>query len=59
MGLNIEVTPEDSLECDRSLDGGRFRAATGLTVPTWPEMVGGLAEDRTPYDDWRRSHGIT
>jgi len=38
-GKSIEITPDDSLQIDRSLSAGRFRAATGYVVPEWPELV--------------------
>jgi dTDP-4-dehydrorhamnose reductase len=53
MGLDIEIVPDDELVIDRSLDGGRFRQATGFEPPSWGEMVTTLAEDAAPYDDWR------
>jgi dTDP-4-dehydrorhamnose reductase len=51
-GLDVEVTPDDAPFCDRSLDGSRFRAATGYVCPSWPELVRQLAEDPTPYAEW-------
>ncbi len=38
-GKNIEIVPDDALIIDRSLDAGRFRAATGYKPPGWPELV--------------------
>jgi len=38
-GKSIEITPDDSLQINRSLSAGRFRAATGYVVPEWPELV--------------------
>jgi len=38
-GKSIEIIPDDSLHIDRSLNAGRFRAATGYVVPEWPELV--------------------
>lgn len=46
----IEIIPEDSLIIDRSLNGDRFRQATGYNAPSWPEMI------QSMYDD-RRSQG--
>lgn len=36
---DIEIVPDDALRIDRSLDGGRFHAATGFVAPPWPEML--------------------
>lgn len=38
---------------DRSLDGSRFRAATGYRAPSWPALVAALAADPAPYPRWR------
>ncbi len=56
MHLDIDIQPFDDPPCDRSLDPARFVATTGCRIPTWDEMVAGLAADPTPYDDWRRRH---
>jgi dTDP-4-dehydrorhamnose reductase len=52
-GAGVEVDPDDSLVIDRSLDGGRFRHATGWTAPAWPAMVEVLAADAAAYEEWR------
>lgn len=57
MDLDIEIVPDDELEIDRSLDGSRFRRATGFEPRSWDEMVSTLVEDAGPYDDWRALHG--
>jgi dTDP-4-dehydrorhamnose reductase len=51
--LDIEIVPDDGLAVDRSLKGDRFMKATGYRCPAWPELVRQLAEDTTPYEDWR------
>ncbi len=52
-GTGLTIEPDDSVRIDRSLDARRFRVATGYDPPTWPEMIGELAADDTPYDRWR------
>lgn len=52
--LSIEIEPDDEVAIDRTLDGGRFAAATGFSPTTWQEMVTELANDPTPYESWRR-----
>ena len=54
-GLRVEVEPDESFVCDRSLDGSRFREATGIIAPAWPEMIERMREDPTPYDEIRRA----
>jgi len=50
----ITIDPVDDVALDRTLDGSRFRAATGISVPGWDEMLTDMANDLTPYDEWRR-----
>lgn len=45
----IELIPDDTFVCDRSLRGDRFLAATGMEIPPWEDMVGRLAEDARRY----------
>jgi dTDP-4-dehydrorhamnose reductase len=35
----ITLVPDETLVIDRSLDAGRFRAATGYAAPAWREMI--------------------
>ena len=53
--LNICIEPDESFACDRSLDGSKFRAATGFVPPSWSDMVTALVDDSTAYDRIRRS----
>lgn len=41
---NVEIIPDDSFMCDRSLDCSKFKAATGLDMPSWNMMIDELAE---------------
>jgi len=54
--LDIAIEPDDTFHCDRSLDGSRFAAATGISIPAWPAMVAELCNDSTPYAELRRSY---
>jgi dTDP-4-dehydrorhamnose reductase len=38
-GKRIAIEANDALVIDRSLDAGRFRAATGYCAPPWEEMI--------------------
>jgi len=38
-GKELRIEPDDALKIDRSLDGSRFRAATGYVAPAWDELV--------------------
>jgi dTDP-4-dehydrorhamnose reductase len=49
-GLELKIDPRSEPVIDRSLDSGRFRAATGWDPPSWDQLVGELAAatDREP-----------
>jgi dTDP-4-dehydrorhamnose reductase len=51
--LNIEIIPDDSFFCDRSLNSDQFLTSTGLTTPSWRDMLAELAADPTPYAKWQ------
>lgn len=55
-GRRIEIRPDESVVCDRSLNGDRFRRATGLMAPGWPDMIRQMHSDPTPYGELRRRH---
>ena len=38
-GKSIDIEPYDDVVIDRSLDGARFRSATGYVAPPWDELV--------------------
>ena len=52
-GLEIEIEPDETFVCDRSLDGSRFRRETGFAPAPWPEMIERMARDATPYEEIR------
>lgn len=52
-GLRVEIEPDESFVCDRSLDGSRFRGETGINAPSWPEMIRAMRDDATPYEEIR------
>lgn len=57
-GLDIEIVPDDDFRCDRSMNGDRFRKATGIESPPWPKLIAHLKNDSTPYEQWRKDNGI-
>jgi dTDP-4-dehydrorhamnose reductase len=42
----IQIIPNDQLVINRSLDGTKFRQATGFIAPPWEEMVERMHRDR-------------
>jgi dTDP-4-dehydrorhamnose reductase len=55
-GSDIQIEPDETFVCDRSLNADRFRQATGFVPPTWPDMITQMHQDRTPYEALRRTH---
>jgi dTDP-4-dehydrorhamnose reductase len=49
-GRRTPIQPDDSIVCDRSLNGGRFRQATGYVAPSWQQMLHTLAGQSTLYE---------
>ncbi|HJQ10161.1 MAG TPA: SDR family oxidoreductase [Gemmatimonadaceae bacterium] len=43
LGRRIEIIPDDSFVCDRSLDGARFRNEFSYSPPSWESMLDELA----------------
>ncbi len=43
-GKTIDITPDDNLVIDRSLDSSRFRKEAGYQPPPWPELVRRMRE---------------
>lgn len=40
---NGTIHPEESLQCNRSLDSGKFTMRTGFVAPSWEEMLAELS----------------
>jgi dTDP-4-dehydrorhamnose reductase len=51
--LGIEIQPDETFACDRSLDCSRFCAETGFVPPSWPDMIHEMADGQLPYDRWK------
>jgi dTDP-4-dehydrorhamnose reductase len=47
-GRTTEITPDDTLVLDRSLDSARFRAATGYVPPSWPDLIASMHASTLP-----------
>jgi dTDP-4-dehydrorhamnose reductase len=50
----IEIEPSAEFKIDRSLDSTKFREKTGFQPESWDKMVKIMAEDPTPYANWRK-----
>ena len=42
---DVEIVPDDSFTCDRSLDGSALRGRSTYRVPSWDAMLDELADD--------------
>lgn len=54
--LQVQIEPDETFICDRSLNGARFRSAANFVPPDWSDMVERIFKDHTPYEKIRRSH---
>jgi dTDP-4-dehydrorhamnose reductase len=57
--LGMEIERFDDFHIDRSLDSTKFRSAAGFTPEPWETMIEVMANDETPYEDWRRNAEAT
>src|SRR5260370_36944719 len=48
--LDVEIVPDEAFRCDRTLQSHKFFEATGISIPSWKEMLTELASDRYLYD---------
>lgn len=46
MHLDVEIVPDETVRCNRSLDSAKFRKEFNYTPPTWEAMVDELTKDR-------------
>jgi dTDP-4-dehydrorhamnose reductase len=49
--LGMTINPDDSFECDRTLDGSEFSKVTGIQVPSWDAMLSELCSDQAIYGE--------
>lgn len=52
--VGIEIEPFADFRIDRSLNSERFQNETGFAPAEWDSMIVRMADDPTPYDEWRR-----
>lgn len=45
MHINVDVIPDETIRCNRSLDSTKFRNEFNYTPPTWAAMVEELSKD--------------
>lgn len=57
--LGMEIKRSEDFRIDRSLDSTKFRKVTGFSPAPWVSMIETMADDETPYEDWRRPADAT
>jgi dTDP-4-dehydrorhamnose reductase len=50
LDLQIAVTPDASVQMDRSLNSEKFQQATGICPKTWDEMLSDFCQDQKTYE---------
>lgn len=56
--VDVDIEEDESVICDRTLIGGKFRQATGISIPSWPDMINQLSKDPTPYPKFRKVNAM-
>jgi len=49
MGWTVDISPDDSVRVNKSLDSSRFRVATSWEPPSWDALLTDLAADYAHY----------
>jgi len=49
MKWNVDITPDDSLKVNKSLDSSRFQEATGWKPPSWDSMLEEMSAEYSRY----------
>ncbi|MGD8765727.1 MAG: SDR family oxidoreductase [Desulfobacteraceae bacterium] len=52
LGLAIEIIPDPTVQCDRSLNSSKFRQEFKYTPPIWREMVAELCMDLSTHKEY-------
>ncbi|QEY50105.1 dTDP-4-dehydrorhamnose reductase family protein [Legionella longbeachae] len=48
---NINIIADEELRIDRSLNGERFKNATGYVAPDWPQLIALMHKSKNLYED--------
>lgn len=55
LAVQVDIVPDDTFRCDRSLDGSRFNERTGYSPPSWEAMIEEMAAESDQYESYGRS----
>jgi dTDP-4-dehydrorhamnose reductase len=50
LDLQIAVTPDASVQINRSLNSDKFQNATNISPQTWDEMLSDFSQDQKTYE---------
>jgi dTDP-4-dehydrorhamnose reductase len=51
---DIEIEPFEDFSTDKSLNSDKFRQEIGFSPRNWERMIAQMANDITPYDNWKK-----
>ncbi len=51
---DIEIERFEGFSTDKSLNSAKFRQQTGFFPRNWERMIAQMANDITPYDEWKK-----
>jgi len=54
--LDIEIVPDYSVSCDRSLNSTKFRDNIAIPIPSWNEMIAEMYQDEKTYEFLRKHY---
>jgi dTDP-4-dehydrorhamnose reductase len=52
-GMDVEIEPDDTFFCDRSMLSSGLEDAIGFQVPSWKKQIDRMAQDKEAYGEWR------
>jgi dTDP-4-dehydrorhamnose reductase len=52
--IEIEIESFEAFSTDKSLNSDKFRLETNFIPKNWQEMTAQMANDITPYDEWKK-----
>ena len=54
--LDIEIMPDRSVSCNRSLNSAKFRKNIATPIPSWNKMIAEMYQDERTYENLREHY---
>lgn len=54
--LDIEIMPDRSVSCNRSLNSAKFRKNIAIPIPSWNKMIAEMYQDERTYENLREHY---